>query len=290
MTLEAIDLMASMAVTANRGDLGVLGELFLENTKLHPHAVGETSQRIIRYFADPVTIGVTRHAHKAYVSARRVALPPVKQVESPTFDQVIRSRRSAMLNSPSAFGERSLTIDELSAVLFYSYGITRTRGKYRPDQPITESPLRQRTVPSPGALYPLELYAVVIRVMDVETGVYHYNVLRHRLERVADLPRDLQEELFAGGADIGNAGAVLFTTALPSRLVHKYGHRAYRYVLIEAGHVAQNTCLGAASLGLSCCPVGGFVDDAVHDVLGVNGLDELVVYATVIGTSTSSRD
>jgi SagB-type dehydrogenase family enzyme len=58
---------------------------------------------------------------------------------------------------------------------------------------------------------------------------------------------------------------------------------AYRLALVEAGHVAQNVCLVATGLGLGVCPLAGYVDDALNDLLGLDGVDETVVYALAVG-------
>ena len=63
----------------------------------------------------------------------------------------------------------------------------------------------------------------------------------------------------------------------------KYGDRAYRFTLIEAGHVAQNLLLAAAALRLAAVPVGGFYDRAVDAVLGVDGIYEASLYLVPVG-------
>jgi nitroreductase len=48
-----------------------------------------------------------------------------------------------------------------------------------------------------------------------------------------------------------------------------YGGRAERYVVLEAGHAAQNLLLQAVALGLGAVPVGAFDDAAVSEVIGL---------------------
>ena len=99
-------------------------------------------------------------------------------------------------------------------------------------QGITEPRRGFRAAPSAGALYPIELYPVVRDVVGLEPGIYHYAVQEHA-HRV-------------------------YSPA-------KYRERAYRYVLLEAGHVGQNLCLAATGLGLGACTVGAFDDDDLTD-------------------------
>ncbi|HEY68776.1 MAG TPA: SagB/ThcOx family dehydrogenase, partial [Thermoflexia bacterium] len=59
--------------------------------------------------------------------------------------------------------------------------------------------------------------------------------------------------------------------------------RAYRYVLLEAGHIGQNLYLAATSMGLGACAVGAFLDDDLNDLLGLDGKDEAALYIISVG-------
>ena len=63
----------------------------------------------------------------------------------------------------------------------------------------------------------------------------------------------------------------------------KYGARAYRFALMEAGHVGQNLLLAAAALGLDAVPLGGFYDRNVDAFLGVDGIYEASLYLVPVG-------
>jgi len=67
------------------------------------------------------------------------------------------------------------------------------------------------------------------------------------------------------------------------RTVWKYGERGYRYVLLDAGHVAENIQLEATSLGLGSCAVGAFFDDELNELLGVNPEEEFALLAVAVG-------
>jgi SagB-type dehydrogenase family enzyme len=54
-------------------------------------------------------------------------------------------------------------------------------------------------------------------------------------------------------------------------------------MLLEAGHIAQNVYLEATALGLGCCAVGAFQDEAVNQVLGVSGDTERALCLLTIG-------
>jgi SagB-type dehydrogenase family enzyme len=173
-----------------------------------------------------------------------------------------------------------LAFRDLAAVLDAAYGMTRVR-KW-PNGGCTVG----RPVPSAGGLYPLELYVVCNRVTDVPQGVYHLHAFERTLEplgmplSIADRVPDLMNQAF-----LEPASALIFFTAVFPRTLKKYGARGYRYVLIEAGHAAQNICLQAADLGLATLCVGGFTDHRINKVLKLDGGSEGAVYAVALGHS-----
>ena len=79
------------------------------------------------------------------------------------------------------------------------------------------------------------------------------------------------------------AAAVFVWTAVFPRAKWKYRQRAYRYVYLDAGHIAQNLMLAAVGLGLGSCPVAAFFDDEMSALLGVDGTEESVIYLCAVG-------
>jgi SagB-type dehydrogenase family enzyme len=141
-----------------------------------------------------------------------------------------------------------------------------------------------RTVPSAGALYPVEVYLVVNDVVGLEPGVYHYAVRAHTLELI--LQERVGEKLVEAtlGQTMCGACPVVFAwTAVVERCRCRYGQRAYRYIYLDAGHAAQNLALTAAALGLGSCQIGALYDEEVEKILGVNGDEEPVLYLSTVG-------
>jgi SagB-type dehydrogenase family enzyme len=133
----------------------------------------------------------------------------------------------------------------------------------------------QRTAPSAGALYPLELHLVALRVEGLAPGAYRYRVPLHALQAEptpataapAAAP-DLQQA--AGGqAAVGAAAAVVVFTAVETRSAGKYGTRAARYAAFEAGAAAQNLALQATALGLGSVVIGGLDEATLARALGL---------------------
>ena len=72
-------------------------------------------------------------------------------------------------------------------------------------------------------------------------------------------------------------------TAVFQRMKWKYGQRAYRYVYLDAGHIAENLALAATGLELGSCQIGALFDDEANELIGVDGVEESVIYMSVVG-------
>ena len=166
-------------------------------------------------------------------------------------------------------------MDDLSFLLWASTGVQRSERGYE-----------FRTTPSAGALYPIETYLIVNSVEDLAKALYHYDIEAHALEEMK--AGDFAEEMAHAALEQKmciNAQVVLVWTAVFERSKWKYAQRAYRYVYLEAGHMAQNLALAATGIGLGACQIGAFFDDEVNQILGVDGKKESTIYLSVIGHS-----
>jgi SagB-type dehydrogenase family enzyme len=164
-----------------------------------------------------------------------------------------------------------MTKSELSQLLWAAQGITNHESEFR-------------TAPSAGALYPVETYLMVNSVADVEPGVYHYAVDKHELDRLQ--AGDFRRSVAQAALDqemAYRANVVFIWTAVFERSKWKYEQRAYRYVYLDAGHIAQNVALAAVALNLGSCQIGALYDDEVNALIGVDGVEEGVVYMTAVG-------
>ena len=65
-----------------------------------------------------------------------------------------------------------------------------------------------------------------------------------------------------------DATAVFIWTAIFRRSKWKYSQRAYRYIYLDAGHMAQNLALAAVSIACGSCEVGAFFDDELNSIRG----------------------
>jgi SagB-type dehydrogenase family enzyme len=72
-------------------------------------------------------------------------------------------------------------------------------------------------------------------------------------------------------------------TALFARSKWKYKQRAYRYVYLDAGHIAENLALAAVALGLGTCQIGALYDEEVNRLINIDGDDESILYMSTVG-------
>lgn len=123
-----------------------------------------------------------------------------------------------------------------------------------------------RIAPSAGALYPVELYLWVRRVEGMEQGLFHYHVPAHGLsrltkEKTADAGKKEEETPYP---DVR-----FFFTARYFKSAWKYADRAYRYVLLDCGHMVENLLLWAKAKGFQPCLHLDFDDSSVNRFLGL---------------------
>ena len=239
--------------------------------------IGDTFQRETKYRRGRLPGGWLDWAsqpetYKQYPSAPKVRLSPPQLTGGAHVWDVIRQRRSVR-----TFQDTPLKEAELSQLLWTAQGITRTVRDFG-----------LRTAPSAGALYPVETYLVIHSVEGIEPGVYHYAVETHELDRLkvgdfrAAVARAALDQKIAYRANV-----VFVWTAVFERSKWKYKQRAYRYVYLDAGHIAQNVALAAVALGLGSCQIAAIYDDETNALLGIDGVTESAIYMTVVGRENS---
>ena len=228
-----------------------VSELFHENTKLRRTADGQVLGSQLPPEASELHHALL-HPWKRYATRVRMRLPRGLHPLRAPVELVIRARRSVR-----EFSGAAITIEQLSYMLALSYGIT---GEVLLDDGI--SVRHQRTVPSAGALYPIEIYPVVMQVDGLQGGLYHYQPEEHSLEglELRDLGSAIKEMVFYPEV-VAQASAIFLLVAIFQRSRFKYGERGYRFILLDAGHIAQNMYLVATALGLGAVAIGGFLDD-----------------------------
>jgi len=221
---------------------------------------------------------------KGYRSADHIALPSPGSSLNSEFPRVLLRRRTFR-----QFGRGRLSLEHLSVLLWLTWGVTGRLpwpglGK-----------LILKTSPSGGARHPIEAYCWALRVTGLPRGVYHYRGDGHYLERLHNGAQSARVvELCARQEWVRDSAALFVMTGVLPRVMWRYGFsRAYRTVLLEAGHFCQTFCLVATWLGLAPFCTAALVDQEIEADLGLDGSSESVLYAAGVGvkqTTAASAD
>jgi len=206
--------------------------------------------------------------YKKYPGSKKIQLPKKLQDSSMSLTETLKKRKSIR-----SFSNQPLSILELSFLLWASTGIQRIDGNYS-----------FRTAPSAGALYPIETYITANNIEGLPKGLYHYNIEEHSLEQLQI--GSIGEKLAQAALNqkmIATAPVVFVWSAIFHRTKWKYNQRAYRYIYLDAGHIAENLSLAATGIGLGSCQIGAFFDEEVNTLLSIDGINESVLYLSVLG-------
>jgi SagB-type dehydrogenase family enzyme len=164
-------------------------------------------------------------------------------------------------------------MEHLSSLLWATQGVTAEYGE-----------TLFRTAPSAGALYPVETYIFANQVETLEKGIYHFRPREFDLELIRE--EDLAKELSFGALGqnmVLQAHVTFLWSAVVERAKWKYRQRAYRYIYLDAGHIAGNLYLAGEALGLGVCTIGALFDDPVNNILGIDGEEETIIYMATAG-------
>jgi SagB-type dehydrogenase family enzyme len=206
--------------------------------------------------------------YKSYPSSKTIQLPNLFQEETINFARVLQKRKSIR-----SFSTQPMSKVDLAFLLWASTGIQRTEHNYE-----------FRTTPSAGALYPIETYITTNNVEELEKGIYHYNIKNHLLEEIK--LGNFGENFSHAALDqemCADAAAIFIWTGVFGRSKWKYSQRAYRYIYLDAGHIAQNLALAATSINCGSCEVGAFFDDEINSLVAIDGTEESTICLSVVG-------
>ncbi len=238
--------------------LNSIGLSFLQNTK---HTREEILNRETKENITPT------QAFKQYQGTPIIDLPRFDPDEKDIWQALLKRR------SIRKYKKRALSLRSLSKLLWAAQGITARVGNYY-----------LRTAPSAGALYPIETYLLINDIERVPNGIYHYNVIFGHLEElsIGDYGKELGS-CCLGQPMCWNAQVVFIWSSVSRRTMSKYGSRGIRYVFMDVAHICQNVLIAASALGLGACPIGAFFDDEVNELLGLDGIEESVIYLASVG-------
>jgi SagB-type dehydrogenase family enzyme len=194
-----------------------------------------------------------------YVPATTTQQVIAPQAVASTVGWLASERRSTVPADPA----RSATLAELAAVLAAAYTVPAAGDRA----------FRSGSVPSAGALYPLALHVLLRQPLEgADAGLWWSDPATGALHRIAEAPHDAADLFVAEPALetlLAAQEPIVFISADLARPSRKYGARAYRYALMEAGAAMQAAYLLATERGLPLRAIGGIDDDAVHSFLAL---------------------
>lgn len=156
----------------------------------------------------------------------------------------------------------------LSRLLFCSYGLTAK-------MPSMGSAVYLRAAPSAGGLYPAEIYLVSRGTPQLPAGLYNYQCRSHSLMHFweSDVWPNLQEACF-WHSSLENTQLAIIVTAVFYRSSWRYEDRAYRRIFLDTGHLLGNIELAASISEFRPHLIGGFVDEAINEMLYIDPQQE----------------
>lgn len=192
-----------------------------------------------------------------------------------SFVSTLFRRRSHRVFSPVP-----LSIDQLSTILFATWGATAERLNT-----IGVDVFLRKTSPSGGSLHVAEVYVLVLNVQSCPSGVYHYSVRDHELELLdAEDPQAWITPACGDQVWVADAAALFLSTAVLERSAFKYRFpRALRNIWLDIGHLSQTFCLTATSMNLAPFSIGALRDEVFETKLGLDFQREPVLFVNGVG-------
>lgn len=203
---------------------------------------------------------------------------PLARPNDTALEKLIRARVTCRNWDTS----RPLAADDFAATLFRTFAARAVN-----DEPGIE--VMKRAVPSAGGLHPTEAYLLVQNVEGVKPGLYHYHPIDHALEPLGDIGAEdtpaLALRMVAGQRHFMNAHVVIVLASRFRRTFWKYRNhaKAYRAVILDAGHLSQALYLAATERGLAAFITAAVNERDIEEIFGLHPMLEGVLAVTGFG-------
>ena len=206
--------------------------------------------------------------------------PGIEPVRLPVKDILPESSIFSILkDSEKGKTVSSFDIGDLSLILRLTHTLTAKANYSGQD-------FYYRSAASAGALYPTEIYLATRTVKGLRDGLYHFGIQNHG---ISPIRVDSLSEYIAGLVipPEGSVPAITFLfTAIFFRSSWKYRDRAFRYHLLDTGHVIENLFIAMRVLRFPLNLSYDFDDRRVNHLLG---LDETKEVSLAIALVPGSR-
>ena len=229
-------------------------------------------EQLREYFLRLADLSPMPSSVKRYPQAPSIPLPEPCQLQN--FEQLLLERRTWR-----RFASSPLAVEKLSHLLWQTFRIHGWIDFYGLGE------LAVKTSPSGGARHPIETYVVALNIQGLKRGIYHYAADKHALEWLRSIPSAAVLRSLTPTQDwCSQAAAMLLMTAIFERSRWKYRFaRAYRAILLDAGHVGQTFCLAATNMGLAPYSTMALADSKIERLLGIDGVNEGIIYVAGVG-------
>jgi putative peptide maturation dehydrogenase len=215
-------------------------------------------------------------------SAHAIALPAA---QAGPLDAQLLQRYTGRNYDPEA----PLALDVLARLLQRTFGAQAERMVSQ------EALVLKKTSPSAGGLHPTEAYLLVQRVPGVAPGLYHYHATKHVLEPMAALEpaaaSELARQFVADQHWFVDAPLMLVMAARVERNFWKYRNhaKAYRALMLDAGHLSQTFYLLATEAGLPAFVTAAVNEKAIERAFGFDPLSDAVVAVCGCGVAAAGQ-
>jgi SagB-type dehydrogenase family enzyme len=213
---------------------------------------------------------------KRYAGLKTVPLPEVTAWPQDNLSFLIRKRLQAE-------GTTNVTFEKLARVIRLTHSLT---AKAR----MSGTEFYYRSVASAGALYPFELYVAVHGIAGLDDGLYHQSIGLEALTalRSGNMMPSVSDALPAGTDR--SPMLIFFLTSIFFRSSWKYRDRAYRYHLLDTGHLAENLLLALRAEHLPPSLYYDFDDEKVNSLLSIDpGREVCLAVVCIWGSEAGSQ-
>ena len=190
---------------------------------------------------------------------KKIPLPAPNTQGTISVESAIKHRRSIR-----DFTDKQLTLDQVGQLAWAAQGVTDEQESLR-------------AAPSAGAIYPMQLHIVI------PGGAYKYNPPDHSITKT--IFEDIRADLTAAALDqqaVAKSQCIFIISGSSKKVEAKYSGKGQSFMLIEAGHIAQNIQLQAVAMGLGSTPLGSFDIKKVWRTCKLD-LEQKPVYIIPIG-------
>lgn len=140
----------------------------------------------------------------------------------------------------------------------------------------------KKSSPSGGGLHPIEAYLLVRNVDGLADGLYHYHPLAHALEPLPAPTVPVQQVMLDAVAQqhwFADVHVMVVLSPRYTRNFWKYRRhaKAYRAVVLEAGHLSQTLYMSATEMGLGAYVTCAINEALLEQLLGLDSMTEGVL-------------